>query len=93
MLIRSFAALLAFAAAAISPIADRDNQDRQDRRDRTAIFTCGVDEKLAEPIPLRASLIILAADGRLFEPCPQGNHETDHREARAHHSWRARRDR
>ena len=76
MLMRTVLVLFAITAAITA------GQDRQDRKDRTAIFVCGVDEKLPEPIPVRASLVILAGDGRLFQPCPQGNHGADHRENR-----------
>ena len=45
------------------------------------VFTCGVDETMPE-IPLRWDTVVLAGDGRLWAPCPEGNHPPDHREAR-----------
>jgi cyclophilin family peptidyl-prolyl cis-trans isomerase len=51
------------------------------------IFTCGSDESLPEPIPVRWSTIVLAGDGRLYRPCPIDprygeKHPPVHRESR-----------
>jgi HEAT repeat protein len=48
----------------------------------SGIFTCGQDESLHSSIPLQGSTIVLAGDGRLYSPCPAGNHGVDHREIR-----------
>ena len=45
------------------------------------IFSCGVDQKLPNPIPRRPDTLILAGDGRLFSPC-FGLHTHEDREAR-----------
>jgi peptidyl-prolyl cis-trans isomerase B (cyclophilin B) len=45
-------------------------------------FTCGQDQLLPAPIPLLWTTIVLAGDGRLYSPCPGGNHGADHREVR-----------
>ncbi len=56
-------------------------QDLGGQQDTTAIFICGEDEKIPE-IPLHWTTIVLAGDGRLYTPCPSGNHGAEHREAR-----------
>jgi cyclophilin family peptidyl-prolyl cis-trans isomerase len=43
---------------------------------------CLPDERIAMPIPLTREAVILAGDGRLFQPCPEGPHGDDHRERR-----------
>ena len=45
-------------------------------------FTCGQDQSLPDPIPLLWTTIVLAGDGRLYSPCPDGLHGADHREVR-----------
>ncbi|HVQ41044.1 MAG TPA: peptidylprolyl isomerase, partial [Vicinamibacterales bacterium] len=49
---------------------------------QTPIFTCGVDEVLEAPIPVRWSTIVLAGDGRLYTPCPSNLTHEKHREVR-----------
>jgi aminopeptidase YwaD len=56
---------------------------------QTPLFTCGADEVLKSPIPVRWSTIVLAGDGRLSSPCPDDpvygptpNHPAEHREHR-----------
>ena len=50
-------------------------------RGTTPIFPCGEDEKIPE-LPLDWAHIVLAGDGRLYSPCPDGAHPIDHREIR-----------
>jgi cyclophilin family peptidyl-prolyl cis-trans isomerase/HEAT repeat protein len=49
---------------------------------RAPIATCGVDADVATPEPLTRVTIALAADRRLFSPCPAGQHGASHQEAR-----------
>ena len=48
----------------------------------TPIFTCGTNQTIAEPIPLTAAAVILAADGRLYAPCGDPANAPDDRAAR-----------
>jgi aminopeptidase YwaD len=52
----------------------------------TAFMTCGTDAILDSPIALTWEAVALAADGRLYSPCPGGidlaAHPVDHRERR-----------
>jgi len=48
----------------------------------SAKFSCGEDAKVQAPIVVRATTVVLAGDGRLYSPCPDGNHFQDHREIR-----------
>ena len=50
-------------------------------QDTTPIFVCGEDEKVP-PIARHWTNAVLAGDGRLYSPCPGGNHTPDHREVR-----------
>ena len=53
-------------------------------QEQSAIFPCGDDQTLPNPIPLRWGAVVLAGDGRLFQPCtgPRKVHVVNHREAR-----------
>lgn len=51
------------------------------QQDTTPIFVCGEDEKIPA-IPFHWTNVILAGDGRLYSPCPSGDHAPDHREVR-----------
>lgn len=51
------------------------------QQDTTPIFVCGEDEKIP-PIPFHWTNVVLAGDGRLYSPCPGGNHDPAHRELR-----------
>src|SRR6187397_2897078 len=70
-----FGTALAFAVAVCALAAARQVSP-------SGIFTCGQDESLHSSIPLQGSTIVLAGDGRLYSPCPAGNHGVDHRETR-----------
>ena len=50
--------------------------------ERTAIFTCGEDQRLPGQIPLHWTTLVLAGDGRFYMPCPAGMHTPEHREFR-----------
>jgi cyclophilin family peptidyl-prolyl cis-trans isomerase len=44
-------------------------------------FVCGNDAETGE-IPVRSGTVVLAADGRIYVPCPDGGHNPSHREVR-----------
>jgi len=67
-------ALLA-AAVAMAMAADQ-------RPETMPLFLCGQDQAIDLEIPLRWETIVLAADGRLYMPCPEGRHAIEHRELR-----------
>jgi cyclophilin family peptidyl-prolyl cis-trans isomerase/HEAT repeat protein len=48
----------------------------------TPLFVCGEDQKVQALVPVTWAHVALAADGRLFSPCPAGPHAPDHREMR-----------
>jgi cyclophilin family peptidyl-prolyl cis-trans isomerase len=61
---------VALAAAAFTVVTASALPARQAGH-TTPMFVCGADEEIAQPIPLTATAVILAADGRLYSPCPQ----------------------
>src|SRR5687768_2874824 len=56
-------------------------QDQATGQGTTEIFLCGEDEQIP-PLPLHWTNVVLAGDGRLTAPCPEGHHGEDHRERR-----------
>src|SRR6185436_12015099 len=48
----------------------------------TPLFSCGTDATAAFPVPVSWQSIALAADRRLYMPCPADNHDERHREMR-----------
>ena len=67
-----------------SPAERTSFNARQAGADTTSIFPCGDDQTLPDVIPLRWGAVVLAGDGRLFQPCvgPRKRHFFNHREAR-----------
>jgi cyclophilin family peptidyl-prolyl cis-trans isomerase len=48
----------------------------------TPMFVCGANQSIPQPIPLTAAAVTLAADGRLYSPCPQASPAASDRAAR-----------
>lgn len=76
------AALVSIAAGPLVEAQQRGGVVIENPPGSSAIFVCGSDEVLPNPIPLRDTTLVLAGDGRLLVPCPSGVHASDHRELR-----------
>ncbi len=70
------------AAPEPSEAAEQSGTQNSQVLAQTPIFTCGSDEKMPVPIPVRWSTIVLAGDGRLYRPCPKDLNHVQHRESR-----------
>src|SRR5262245_52517024 len=58
-----------------------DSQKLVEISEETPIFVCESDQIIPE-IPLNATNVILAGDGRLYSPCAAASHSAAHREIR-----------
>ena len=72
---------LAAGVLFLPPELHSASQNSAHQQGTTDIFVCGEDEKV-QPIPVHWTTAILAGDGRLSVPCPDGHHAEDHRERR-----------
>jgi len=75
-----------FAMTALAVPGSPATQNVSAKPDQTPLLVCGTDQLLSEPIPLTASNVVIAGDGRLYEVCPndppRDKHPEDHRESR-----------
>src|SRR5262245_42859749 len=73
---------LAFAVVMLAGVTaggQRGNLVLENAPTPSLIFTCGVDWEYQNPIPLRATQLILAGDSRQFVPCPGADMRVQHR--------------
>ena len=79
---RRGAGALASIAVAVICLAPSEAQiARPPKSDTTDIFTCGSDQSIP-PITVNWPAMVLVGDGRIYVPCPDSAHSTNHREYR-----------